>query len=983
MRKNVLLLLTALAAWCVSGQRMWASNTTDYLTQAGWEKVESTLPTDLEEYYFVLCDPNEDIVLALGDATPSQQASGKSMYYRTTTHIESSLAIVWMLESRTRKATDGTTEETVYAFRNVTYPQYLLQTASDAPWVLRTESAEEPNELTDFKFINEDGHWIIQNGAVEGDYYLGPWVTRTYADGQELAANKSAASYHYGWFSIYRMKKSSFERKRATYAQTQITNIQAAYTQMVAPEEAVTALGMAISKAEAVASTDLESSHSALSDLQTAFADYLPQVTGLKENAAPVDLTFCARNMDFVDDIFNSTAPWQHEIATGNFRLMTPDVATLNWDGTFLESYVNTGDVAGGAGQRLAYQTVTGMPHGNYRFTARTFCRDAWFKDGRTPNGIDLYLNKRTYRLTTQTLETLGSVEGYCAEGTLEFGIRAGSDFNTDWNGLGDAHLYYLGAPTDLTPFQTALEEAEAQAQQLAKTYTGLLPTAYLTALNTPTDVTNFTSADEYTTATEAVNQRIAYAEQLKDAYAIYLDWAQYAQQMNNVLTASEEDKSTFSTVMKEQATAANNALTTEAVNEAVSNLKTACITYDGTATITSGTFDVTRLYLTNPDLTGTAANIRNYAGWYTDLEGWNFQTMINDEVKSTDDGKNAFMEFFKGDGYQGGYIDANGWAIYQKANLPAGAYQMKAYAFGKGSFNGYTADFTGAMYAGETRGTDLTGASAMTPASVTFISQGGEIKLGLKAEEGNRANWAGVGYMQLFKVAKQNLELDESQTFTLTEDTPADVSLTRTLSAEKWNTLCLPFDLTAEQVTATFADVRELTGAERTDDSYNLTFEQPQGNTMKAGKPYLVKALSATGTLAFQNVMVQAKEPEQTAVGNVIMQGNYSPLRLENNEYFIKDNMFYYATSTNYANVKGYRAYIVVNAPEESLAKIMYINLEGTTTAIEEVNAGEDATVSVYTLSGIRLKHHVRSSEALNGLPKGVYIVNGRKVIK
>ena len=61
-----------------------------------------------------------------------------------------------------------------------------------------------------------------------------------------------------------------------------------------------------------------------------------------------------------------------------------------------------------------------------------------------------------------------------------------------------------------------------------------------------------------------------------------------------------------------------------------------------------------------------------------------------------------------------------------------------------------------------------------------------------------------------------------------------------------------------------------------------------------------------------------------------------------------------------------------------------MLINIDGNVTAIEDV-LGEDvdATVNVYTIDGVCVKSGVKSSEALDGLRKGIYIVNGKKVVK
>ncbi len=57
----------------------------------------------------------------------------------------------------------------------------------------------------------------------------------------------------------------------------------------------------------------------------------------------------------------------------------------------------------------------------------------------------------------------------------------------------------------------------------------------------------------------------------------------------------------------------------------------------------------------------------------------------------------------------------------------------------------------------------------------------------------------------------------------------------------------------------------------------------------------------------------------------------------------------------------------------------------DGGTTAIQATAAdnGTKQLVDVYTLSGSRIKSNVEKADALNGLQRGIYIVNGKKVIK
>ena len=76
-------------------------------------------------------------------------------------------------------------------------------------------------------------------------------------------------------------------------------------------------------------------------------------------------------------------------------------------------------------------------------------------------------------------------------------------------------------------------------------------------------------------------------------------------------------------------------------------------------------------------------------------------------------------------------------------------------------------------------------------------------------------------------------------------------------------------------------------------------------------------------------------------------------------------------------AIVNGTRAYFEYADPASQAAfRINYQPMDGTT-GIEPVQIQQKSVLGVYTLQGVR----VRSDNDLNGLPAGIYIVNGRKV--
>ena len=57
-------------------------------------------------------------------------------------------------------------------------------------------------------------------------------------------------------------------------------------------------------------------------------------------------------------------------------------------------------------------------------------------------------------------------------------------------------------------------------------------------------------------------------------------------------------------------------------------------------------------------------------------------------------------------------------------------------------------------------------------------------------------------------------------------------------------------------------------------------------------------------------------------------------------------------------------------------------ISGEGDATAVENVVIVKNVPADVYTLSGVKIRHNVKMSNATEGLPKGIYIVGGKKVV-
>ena len=151
-----------------------------------------------------------------------------------------------------------------------------------------------------------------------------------------------------------------------------------------------------------------------------------------------------------------------------------------------------------------------------------------------------------------------------------------------------------------------------------------------------------------------------------------------------------------------------------------------------------------------------------------------------------------------------------------------------------------------------------------------------------------------------------------------------ADVSLTRTIRHEGYNSLCLPFALSAEQVTAAFGDGCDI--QELRDDS-NISAEGIEINfskvtSMEAGKPYLVKPAATVTNPAFIN-MVMTDEIASSITDDVDFVGVFSPTDLpaEQDVLILGEGNTLHPLSADDREISGMRGYFVLKTEQARTA--------------------------------------------------------------
>lgn len=152
-----------------------------------------------------------------------------------------------------------------------------------------------------------------------------------------------------------------------------------------------------------------------------------------------------------------------------------------------------------------------------------------------------------------------------------------------------------------------------------------------------------------------------------------------------------------------------------------------------------------------------------------------------------------------------------------------------------------------------------------------------GDIEFGLRLENGQTNNWMPYNNFRLYYgAAKTSVSLSTSEAYGITEATRADVTTDIALSAGEYNKVCLPFDMSATQVSATFSGAYALGGV--TSDGETLTGQLVPVSTMEAGVGYFV-TVAADKNLAVEDVLLTPAAPDSIPViwDGAATVGNYT----------------------------------------------------------------------------------------------------------
>ncbi len=226
---------------------------------------------------------------------------------------------------------------------------------------------------------------------------------------------------------------------------------------------------------------------------------------------------------------------------------------------------------------------------------------------------------------------------------------------------------------------------------------------------------------------------------------------------------------------------------------------------------------------------------------------------------------------------------------------------------------------------------------------------------------------------------------LDETSVTAPAAATGADVRVLRTIKAGEWSTICLPFAMTAEQVTAAFGSDVQLakftswTPEEDGDGAIvgiNVGFETV--TVIEANMPLLIKTSGAISEFTVDGVDIETGEAKlqvgKKSSERGYMYGNYvNGFKVPEENVFLSGGKFYYSVGNT--PMMAYRGYFefkdVLDAYYDEAPSRISIIIDGVTTGIEltKVPTGNDC---YYSLNGQMVERPA----------KGLYISNGKKVV-
>lgn len=249
-------------------------------------------------------------------------------------------------------------------------------------------------------------------------------------------------------------------------------------------------------------------------------------------------------------------------------------------------------------------------------------------------------------------------------------------------------------------------------------------------------------------------------------------------------------------------------------------------------------------------------------------------------------------------------------------------------------------------------------------------------------------------------------LVLDEDETLDDNRSlTKATMVFHRTFTTGKWNSLILPVDMTADQVTAAFGADAKIARFNRLEDKwiYFLPVEpDADGNMLKANIPYIINptkqptavnrtynvggentkhingfVYTVTG-IAYDNQTATLQHEDTQYTNGMTHYGSYkNPTCVPADSYILRLAGDMVHTAVEHPSIKSYRTWLRETTPSGETLQMRVEQNDGPSTGIKVIEETAKNANAVYNVNGMRM-----NSSNTDNLPKGVYIINNKKVV-
>lgn len=247
-------------------------------------------------------------------------------------------------------------------------------------------------------------------------------------------------------------------------------------------------------------------------------------------------------------------------------------------------------------------------------------------------------------------------------------------------------------------------------------------------------------------------------------------------------------------------------------------------------------------------------------------------------------------------------------------------------------------------------------------------------------------------------------LVLDEDETLDDSRDlTKATMVFHRTFTTKKWNSLILPVNMTADQVKAAFGTEAKVARFSRLEDKW-IYFDMQTDNNLHIEKnvPYIIKptkqptavnrnynvggektkhinglVYTVTG-IAYNDQTATLKYEDKENSNGMIHYGSYTnPTVVPADSYILHRSGDMVHTAVEHPSIKSYRTWLRETTPSGETLQMRVEQNDGPSTGIKVIEETAKNANAVYNVNGMRM-----NSSNTDNLPKGVYIINNKKVV-